>query len=356
MKNEVIKREYFNHCRNAQGFAESTINKYAQCIFKWQECFENEDFAAFTRERCDDFKKYLKKMAEKNKTTLSNQYDILRHLKKFFLWLSEQPGYEKIKKTDLEYLRLSKKETSIALERKDKEYPTLKEIQSIVHNIPSNNEIEQRDRALIAFLILTGMRIAAAISLPMQSFNPHSLSIEQNPAIGVKTKNSKKILSTFLPIDWDEGEKIFLTWFEYLANVRKFGAQKPIFPTNKDFSSRYVSDQFWHSTNPARKIIQERCREANVPYYNPHSFRHAAVAFMSEKGLTEADKRAISLVIGHENIGTTFGSYGYGSLTPQEAVKRVREMKNKKSSNIALTLSDEDLGKALRKVINESQK
>lgn len=355
-KNEIIKREYFNHCRSAQGFAESTIKKYAQCIYKWQECFEGDDFVHFSKEKCDNLKKYLKVVAEKNNTTLSNQYDILRHLKKFFLWLSEQPGYEKIKKTDLDYLRLSKKETSIALERKDREYPTLKEIQKIVYKIPSNTEIEMRDRSFIAFLALTGMRISAAITLPIQSFDPIKFCIEQSPRYGVKTKNSKKILSTFLPIDWDDGEKIFLDWFSYLVNMKKFTAQKPMFPANKNFSLRHISDQFWQSSNPARKIIQERCKEADVPYYNPHSFRHAAVAIVSEKGLTESDKRAISLVLGHENIGTTFGAHSYGSLTPQEAVKRVHEMKNKKTDNISFSLSDEDLGKALRKVISESQK
>ncbi len=353
LKNEVIKREYFNHCRSAQGFANSTINKYAQCIYKWQQCFENEDFANFTKDKCDDFKKYLKEKAEENNTSLSNQYDILRHLKKFFVWLSEQKGYEKIRKTDLDYLRLSKKETNIALEKQEKDIPTLDEIKSVVNNIRVKTEVDMRDKALIAFLILTGMRISAVISLPMQAFDKQKLIIEQSPKMGVKTKNSKKILSTFLPIDWESGEEIFLNWYYYLENKKGFSAKKPIFPANQTFSLAEVSDEFWSSSNPSRKIIRERCENANVSYYNPHSFRHSAVAFMSEKGLSEADKRSISLVLGHKDIGTTFGSYGYGSITPAEAVERVKSMKDMMDDDINLNISNEELGKALREVLNK---
>ncbi|MFC1622775.1 tyrosine-type recombinase/integrase [Patescibacteria group bacterium] len=352
-KNESIKREYFTHCRDAQGFAESTINKYAQCIYKWQMCFENDDFAIFEKRLCNEFKTFLRSEAEKNSTSLSNQYDILRHLKKFFLWLSEQKGYEKIKKTDLDYLRLSKKETSVALEKQEKDIPTLDEIKSIVNNITVSSEIAMRDKALIAFLILTGMRISAIISLPMQAFDKYSLAIEQSPKMGVKTKNSKKILSTFLPIDWLAGEKIFLDWYSYLENKKGFSAQKPIFPANQSFSTEKVSDEFWKSTNPSRKIIKERCEDANISYYNPHSFRHSAVAFMSEKGLSEADKRSISLVLGHENIGTTFGSYGYGSITPVEAVERVKSMKEMMDDEVNLNISNEDLGKAIKEILNK---
>ncbi|MFA5986507.1 MAG: tyrosine-type recombinase/integrase [Parcubacteria group bacterium] len=351
IKNEAAKREYFNHCRSAKGFAESTINKYAQCIYKWQVCFENSDFAEFDRDLCDEFKKYLKREADKNNTSLSNQYDILRHTKRFFLWLSDQPFYDKIKKTDLDYLRLSKKETSIALEKTEKDIPTLEEIKSIVQSISGNHEVALRDRAMIAFLILTGMRISAVVSLPMQAFDKHKLHIEQSPAMGVKTKNSKKIISTFFPIGWDDGERIFLEWYSYLTEEKGFGSKKPIFPATQDFSLKKVSDEFWQSSNPARKIIQERCKEANVPYYNPHSFRHSAVAFMSELGLTEADKRAISLVLGHEHIGTTFGSYGYGSLTPIEAVERVKAMKNLKNNGLSINISNEELGKAVRNAL-----
>jgi len=353
-KNELIKRDYYYHCSEAQGFKQSTIRKYGQCIYKWQTCFPGEDFSLIDRLKCSEFKNFLKSEAEKKNTSLSNQYDILRHLKKFFLWLSEQKGYECIKKTDLDYLRLSNEEISKALEKTDREYPSLDEIKLIVTGIRGNSEIAMRDRALVAFLILTGMRISAVISLPMQSFDPSRLSIIQSPKKGVKTKFSKKIISTFLPIDWDEGESMFLNWYEYLLTKKEFGPTKPIFPATKNFSQLKVVDEFWKSASPVRKMIYENCKRAKLPNFNPHSFRHSAVAYISERGLVEADKRAISLVLGHSDIGTTFKSYGYGSLTPWQAVDRVREMRGRKCNDLALPQSDEELGKLLRSALNKS--
>lgn len=351
LKNEVAKHDYFIHCREAEGLTESTISKYAQCIYKWQMCFENDSFTNFNKEQCSDFKAYLKSEAEKNSTGLNNQYDALRHLKRFFSWLCSQKGYEKIKRTDIDYLRLSKSETKIALEKKEKDIPSLQEIKSIVRHIKPLSEIDRRDRALIAFLILTGMRISAVVSLPIQAFDPIKLIITQDPALGVKTKNSKKILSTFLPISWEEGEKIVMDWYSFLKNEKGFTPQKPLFPSGSGFSLKKVSDNFWQTSSPAREMVRERCADAGISYYNPHSFRHSAVAFMSERGLTEADKRSISLVLGHENIGTTFGVYGYGHISPQDAVKRVREMRDQNDQALKLTLTDEELGRIVRNAI-----
>jgi integrase len=356
-KNELAKRDYFDHCRNAQGFSESTISKYAQCIYKWQLCFKDEDFALFDRHKCNEFREFLRTEASKNNTSLSNQYDILRHVKKFFLWLTDQKGYEKIRKTDLDYLRLSKEEIKIALERPEKEIPTIEEIKTVIQSIPNTTEVERRDRALISFLLFTGMRISAVVSLPMEAFNKEKFLIKQSRALNVKTKNSKTILSTFLPINWEQGEAIFLEWYDYLERSREFGATKPIFPATRSLATKSVSDRFWSSSNPAREMIAERCKNAGVTPYNPHSFRHAVVAYMSERGLTEADKRAISLVLGHEHVGTTFGSYGYGTLTPREAVSRVRQMrKETKHQHSTLPASDEELGRLLRDAIEKAKK
>jgi integrase len=107
----------------------------------------------------------------------------------------------------------------------------------------------------------------------------------------------------------------------------------PIFPsTLKGFSGKYdqsktlVSDEGWASSSGARKIFEKRCKAANVPYFNPHSFRHLIVNYMSKARLTEEEKKAISMNLGHENVGTTFGSYGYGNMTPIDAVKIVQKL------------------------------
>lgn len=68
-------------------------------------------------------------------------------------------------------------------------------------------------------------------------------------------------------------------------------------------------------------------------YYHPHSFRHLVVSILSKTRLTEEEKKAISLNLGHEDVGTTFGAYGYGSMNDEDAVKIVQKLKELQNTN-----------------------
>lgn len=72
---------------------------------------------------------------------------------------------------------------------------------------------------------------------------------------------------------------------------------------------------------------------------------------MSKMRLTEEEKRAISLTLGHENIGTTFGAYGYGSMGVERAVDIVRELRDFQNSEGTLEIPD-DVKAYLRRLID----
>ena len=123
----------------------------------------------------------------------------------------------------------------------------------------------------------------------------------------------------------------------------------PIFPVTegsfvdgeKSYSKQTVGQNAWVGTGAARKIFEKRCRNVGLPYFHPHSFRHLVVNILSKKRLTEEEKRAISMNLGHENVGTTFGSYGYGSMSNESAVKIVQKLKDiQEGSSDTLTLTD----------------
>jgi len=215
------------------------------------------------------------------------------------------------------------------------------------------------DRALISFALITGCRITAIISLKMKSFDKTTHRIYQNPADGVRTKNSKTIITTFFPIGWDEPRCHFLEWYEYLEG-KGFAPDDPIFPatsseisTKKAYSKESISRSFWSVSSSARKIFEKRCENAGVKYYHPHSYRHLVVNLMSKMRLTEEEKRAISLTLGHENIGTTFGAYGYGSMGVERAVDIVRELRDFKNSN-GTTEIPEEVRAYLKRLIGEN--
>lgn len=337
-ENEQRKREFFDHLRGAEGFAESSVHTFAEAIAQWQSFFDNEDFGNYDRKRALQFREWLAGRASKTESgqlSLVTQYNYLRRVKRFFTWLSGQPNYRnRVLKNEVEFLRLSKKDARIARAGTTRKMPTFEEVKAIIESIPVNNEIDMRDRAMICFALTTGIRISAITSLKMKNFDPEKKLLDQNPGDGVKTKNSKRILTTFFPIGWEAPERYFIEWYEHL---KKKGARPddPIFPATmggfssdkNSYSKEYVGNEFWSGTNGARKIFEKRCKAADLPYFHPHSFRHLVVNILSKTRLTEEEKRAISLNLGHANVGTTFGSYGYGSMTEEDAVKIVQKLK-----------------------------
>lgn len=354
-ENELRKREFFEHLKGGKGFSPDSVNKFAEAIGQWQIFLDDEDFATFNKSKATDYVDWLHSRVAKNeagKLALVTQDNYLRRTKKFFEWLSERKGYRnKIVKSDVEFLRLSKKDVRIARSGTTKTMPTFEEFKQIIEGIEINNEIDQRDRALICFTLITGCRISAIVTLKMKSFDKHKRLVDQNPGDGVLTKNSKKILTAFFPIEWDAPERYFMEWYGHLES-RSFGPEHPIFPAtatipsaNKNsYSKDSVSTEFWSSASGARKIFEKRCIAAGVPYFHPHQFRHLVVAIMKKGRYTEEEKKAISLNLGHENIVTTFGSYGYGNMSLEQAVETVQRLKDFQNDGNkgGLTVSDED--------------
>lgn len=354
-QNEQKKREFLEYLKGAQGFSESSLNTFAEAIGQWQLFTENDDFANFDKSKALAFRDWLKSRkahTEIGTISIVTQYNYLRRIKRFFEWLSGQPVYKsKLIKDEIQFLRLSKGDARIARQGTTKQMPTFEEAKTIIEAIDVKNEIDLRDRALISFALITGMRISAIASLRMKNFDAEKKLVDQNPADGVKTKNSKKILTTFFPIGWDAPERHFLEWYEYLKS-KGFRADDPVFPATMNtfateqsaYSKEVVGSTFWRGTAGARKIFEKRCRNANLPYFHPHSFRHLVVNILSKTRLTEEEKRAISLNLGHANVGTTFGSYGYGSMSEEDAVKIVQKLTTSQKTDGAgaSTLSSEE--------------
>lgn len=350
-ENESIKRAFFEQLRGGKGFTESSIKVHADGIAQWETFTEHASFSTYNKSKAAEFVKWLAERPAKTpsgKISLVTQANYLRRVKKFFEWLSEQPRYKsKILKDNIAFLRLSKKDAQIARMGTTKRMPTLEDAEKIIMGIEPRSEIDHRDRALISLALITGARISALISLKMKNFNKTNREIDQNPADGVRTKNSKKILTTFFPIGWDNPEEYFVEWYGYLEE-KGFGPDDPIFPhTTNHFGSEYSKEKVaqapWESTGSARKIFKKRCENVGLPYFHPHSFRHLIVNILSKRRLTEEEKRAISMNLGHENVGTTFGSYGYGGMTDLDAVKIVQKLKDiQEGTSTALNVTEEE--------------
>ena len=341
-KNEMVKREYFGFVKHTKGFSEKTIKSYNDAICLWQEFTKDKDFASFSKGDAIAFKSWLKNKKKHNaygEVSLSYCYDMLRHLRTFFEWLAQQPGYKKVNLTEVNYLRLSKEENSKVLSQKKKRIPKLEDVKKVIESIDVQTEIDQRDRALISLFLVAGIRVNAARTLPVKSFALNELILYQLPAYGVETKFSKDIVTTLVPINYQEPIQYFIDWYKYLQDEKGFVGGDPLFPATEVlnaegdeigfYSTEKVGKDFWKSTGSIRKISEKRCAKADVEYFHPHSLRHLLVSEISQIPLTEEEKKALSQNFGHENVGTTFGSYGYGGVPEERQIEIIRNMKFK---------------------------
>jgi len=363
-KNEIIKRGFFEYLRNAKRFSDKTIDCYEKAIWQWEDFSNKANLSNFNKTEAEKFKNWLKnkkKAKSQERISLSYCYDILRYLRVFFDWLSKQKGYKKkIDSLAIDYLHLTREETQIATQPREVETPTLEEIKTLIENIKGKSEVDIRDKALLSLFSLTGARISAVRTLSMKCFNREKLILYQDPKLKVETKHSKRIVSPLISCFYKESLTYFLEWFDYLEKQRNFKSDAPIFPMSKIengeenlsyYNTGQVEPVFWKNSSSLRNIIKKRFEQAGIRYYHPHTFRHWFIKKIMELPLTEVQQKAISQSVGHEDIRTTFGSYGYGKIDENRQVEIIRGIDFEgQSKETKLSLNEETIEQLAEKI------
>lgn len=331
IKNERIKRKIFTWLKEADGCCDSTISNIEKAILLYEDFTKQADFTTFNPDRAINFKKALIKREYRGKPiSITTYHTYLRYLRKFFSWLSWQVGYKgKITPDIVSYLKISEKEERIATQYIPRKYRPLEYVVKLADSIQITSEIDLRDRALISFTLLSGMRDKAIVTLPLGCFDEENLIISQNPKQGVQTKFSKYIPSTLFRFD-EELVSYVIEWANHLK-TKDFGSQDPLFPRSKLEQGKdsisfepasEVERVFWRSTGRMREIFKRRSKGAGLPYYPPHTFRHLAIDLALRNCRTGEQIKAISQNFGHEHIATTLSSYAnYGPQRLSEILK-----------------------------------
>jgi integrase len=318
-KNERIKREYFEWEKEANGKSTLTINNIRSALYLYEKALNFRDFSTLNKEYILLFKKQL--MKKENRQTnkpVSKTYLLhtTKHLIDFFKWLSCQSGYKKkIRISDIAYFNLSDKDTQIAHSPPNKKYPTIQQIECVLKKMPAETEIQRRDRALIAFLILTGIRVNAIASLKLKHVFIDDGYVEQDPN-EVNTKFSKKITTYFFPVG-DIFKDIFVHWVNFLKDEKHYDYESPLFPKTKlelDQNNQFVGERLdiehWQSTTPIREIVERAFETAGFTRYTPHSFRNTLTQLSYELCKKPEHFKAWSQNLGHNSPLTTLISYG----------------------------------------------
>lgn len=341
--NERIKHQYFGFLKEAMRVSEPTIDGVAKALARFEEYTKYKDFKTFRYEQAIGFKKQFSEQktqrsdAQLSKSTLHATF---AHLKRFFEWLARERGFKSyIRYSDAEYFNTSSKDKEVATARRSKKAPTLEQVVHVIYSMRSATDIEKRNRALIAFTLLTGARDSAIASAKLKHINLEEGSFFQD-AREVNTKFSKTFTTFFFPVG-DDIRKIFEDWIGYLKTEKLYGNDDPLFPMtnislgkNKQFESAGLKPQHWSSAAPIRSIFKDSFTKAGLPYFNPHSFRNTLVRLGETKCKTPEAFKAWSQNLGHESVLTTFYSYGeVGQERQAEILNQLTIIDESKSSS-----------------------
>lgn len=170
-KNERIKRRYFEFLKEAKRHSEATVDAAAMALARFEIDTKFRDFKTFHYEQAIAFKNRLAEQIGRRggeRLSKATSHATLGHLKRFFLWLPGQSGYRSLRYSDAEYFNLSDKDTRVATARRERPHPTLEQVKHVITVMPHTSEVEQRNRALVAFALLTGARDSAMASLKLK--------------------------------------------------------------------------------------------------------------------------------------------------------------------------------------------
>jgi len=353
-ENERVKRQYFTFLKEAKRQNESSVDAVAMALYRFENYNKYKSFKTFHFKQAVGFKNFLAKQKSKqsgkpySKSTINST---LRYLKVFFQWLYSQAGYKsKINYTHTEYFNLSEKETRVATAKRSRLVPTIEQIKHVINSLPFETVLEKRNRALIAFTLLTGMRDKAIASLKIKHVNLDDGVVFQD-ARDVDTKFSKTFNTYFFPID-DEVKNIVSDWIIFLKTVLLFGEEDPVFPKTKmvvgsdgKFKATSVIHEHWSNASPIRRIFRESFERSGLAYFNPHSFRNTLVTYGEKICQSAEDFKAWSQNLGHKGVLTTLFSYGEVQQERQaEIIKRLKlsgNVDNKETAKLAKELIDQ---------------
>jgi integrase len=330
-ENERIKRKYIAYLKDAKGMSEQTVDAAAKALSRFEEYTRHRAFKAFHVEQAQAFKRHLAEQTGQRsgeKLSKATLHATLKQLRAFFFWLAGQPGYKaRLQYADADYFNLSDKDARIATAQRERKAPTLEQVRRVIEVMPSGSENERRDRALMAFTLLTGARDSAIASLKLKHVDLREGCVYQDGR-EVKTKFGKTFTTYFFPVG-DGIQEIVAEWVRFLREEKLWGNDDPLFPATRialgatrQFEAAGLERKHWSTATPIRKIFCEAFERAGLPYFHPHSLRKTLARLGQEVCGSPEEYKAWSQNLGHEQVLTTFLSYGSVATDRQREIIR----------------------------------
>src|SRR3954467_12362946 len=100
---------------------------------------------------------------------------------------------------DWDYFTPTGATTSIAKAHRLSRAPTIDEVRRVLELMPSSTDVERRNRAIIAFLIVTAGRVSAIACQLVKHLDIQERLVMQDARV-VKTKKRKTFATWFFPL------------------------------------------------------------------------------------------------------------------------------------------------------------
>lgn len=315
-ENERIKRRYEHYLREAKGQDEKSIDKVRAAMVRFEETTKFKSFKAFHIDQARQFKDALSraKTPSGKHLALSTTDATLRLVKGFFFWLAGQQGFKRVLSySDVEYFNNNRNDARAAHAQRPIQYPSKQAAYHAFQGMAEQTELDRRDKAIFAFLMITGARDGAVASLRLKHINLVDGFVLQDGR-EVHTKGRKTIKTWFFPMHPDY-LACFSDWVIYLRNDKMFGPEDALFPkperrlVNGKFVFDVLSRESYATGAKINEVFKTAFAQVQLHPYGAHSVRKTLGQELSDRNLPLDAQKAWSQNLGHEKFTTTVSSY-----------------------------------------------
>jgi integrase len=329
----------------AKRFDPKTVLSAMAHIASYLDYIGGRNIEKSTLEQVSQFKSHLFSRVTKNNQPVSASTitHTLASLKSLYLWMRDKHDGPDL----AEYFVPDRRIKNAMYETKERSIPTVEELSKLIADMPHGTFYELRDRAVLAFLFLTGVRIAALLSLKRKHIDTTERSTFQDPN-EVDTKNSKTIHVKWFPVPAFVEQCFLEYWEAYCAITEDNNA--PLFP--KAYNRISLPDNTLVRVEPlrtqqkVRDIIREACERSDVTAFHPHQIRKTLAIMRLQLNLTAKQNKAFSQNLGHERIETTDQHYSKLSRDEQfaamEKIPRFGEERSERDKLAAMVRTAPD--------------
>lgn len=164
------------------------------------------------------------------------------------------------------------------------------QMEALHDSIPTDLWTGYRDRLIIRFLFYTGVRVSELVSIELDDLDLDRRLVH---VTRWKTHSQDRI-----PLSNNLVEALA----QWIAEQRPACNHSGLWPSYAGGSVGSVKKDIPLTKAGVKNMLVQRCAQANLPRFLPHSFRHGCAAYIVESG---GDISLVRDVLGHKDIRTS---------------------------------------------------